>query len=59
MLQGSYLARGSAQYADAAQLEASDIAYDPSVITLLEEAINMGVLPPFRCPPCLLLFCHA
>ncbi len=54
---------GHSQLAETAQQPANDIAYDPSAVTILEEAITLGIVPPFRsvfCIPTLFtsLFLH-
>lgn len=48
-LQGGQAGRGTAQHAELAQQEGNDSAFDPSVVTILEEAIALGIVPPFRC----------
>lgn len=49
LLQGSQAGRGTVQYAELAQQEGNDSAFDPSVVAIVEEAITVGILPPFRC----------
>ncbi|KAL3134957.1 hypothetical protein ABBQ32_007917 [Trebouxia sp. C0010 RCD-2024] len=45
---GGQAGRGTAQHAELAQQEGNDSAFDPSVVTILEEAIALGIVPPFR-----------
>lgn len=49
LLQGGQAGRGTAQHAELAQQGGNDSAFDPSVVTILEEAIALGIVPPFRC----------
>lgn len=48
LLQGSQAGRGTAQQAELGLQEGNDSAFDPSVVAILEEAITLGILPPFR-----------
>ena len=47
-LQDKYVTSGQGQMAELAQQQANDIAYDPSAVTILEEAVTLGILPSFR-----------
>ena len=48
LLQGNQAGRGTAQHAELAQQEGNDSVFDPSVVAIMEEAITLGILPPFR-----------
>ncbi|KAL0041133.1 hypothetical protein WJX77_005807 [Trebouxia sp. C0004] len=45
---GAYVSPGHTQLAELAQQQANDIAFDPSAISILDEAVTLGVLPPFK-----------
>ena len=47
--QGGQAGRGTAQHAELAQQDGNESAFDPSVVAILEEAIALGIVPPFRC----------
>ncbi len=52
MVQGAYMAPGHTQLAELAQQQANDIAFDPSAISILDEAVTLGVLPAFKYVSC-------
>lgn len=53
MVQGAYMSPGHTQLAELAQQQANDIAFDPSAISILDEAVTLGVLPAFKYVSCL------
>ena len=52
MVQGAYTSPGHTQLAELAQQQANDIAFDPSAISILDEAVTLGVLPTFKYVSC-------
>jgi len=48
MVQGAYVSPGHTQLAELAQQQANDIAFDPSAISILDEAVTLGVLPAIK-----------
>ena len=52
MVQGAYMSPGHTQLAELAQQQANDIAFDPSAISILDEAVTLGVLPAFKYVSC-------
>ena len=52
MVQGAYMSPGHSQLAELAQQQANDIAFDPSAISILDEAVTLGVLPAFKYVSC-------
>ena len=52
MVQGAYISPGHTQLAELAQQQANDIAFDPSAISILDEAVTLGVLPAFKYVSC-------
>lgn len=48
MVQGAYMSPGHTQLAELAQQQANDIAFDPSAISILDEAVTLGVLPAIK-----------
>ena len=47
-MQGSHMPHGNSQLAELAQQQANEMAFDPAAVNILEEAVSLEIVPPFR-----------